>query len=105
MGCTGTIPFSVPSILFDGVTETTEDVGQLVKQVFVIRTLSSIFVYMCDHGLTFDNISRNAFLIRAYGCDDANSPRVELLATVADDTDHYFLPNIFTPGLAAIALA
>jgi len=64
MSCTGTIPFSAPSIFFDGVTESTEDVRQLVKQVSVIRTLSSIFVYMCDHGLTFDNVG-NAFLIRA----------------------------------------
>jgi len=65
MICTGTIPFSAPSILFDGVTETTEDVRQLVNQVSVIRTLSSILIYMCRHGLTVDDVGRNAFLIRA----------------------------------------
>ena len=60
--------------MFDGVTETTEDVRKLVKQLSGIRTLSSILVYMCRHGLAVDDVSRNAFLIRAYGCDDAKGP-------------------------------
>ena len=58
---------------------------------------------MCRHGLTVDDVRRNAFLIRAYGCDDAKRTRVDLLATVADDADHDFLPTDFTPSLAAIA--
>ena len=59
---------------------------------------------MCRHGLTVDDVSRNAFLIRAYGCDDARVTRVYLLATVANGADHHFLLTGFTPGLAAIAL-
>ena len=104
MSCTGTIPFSAPSILFDGVTETTEDVRRLINQVLMIRTLSSILVYMCCHGLAVDDVRRNAFLIRAYGCDDAERTCVDLLATVADDAYHHFLPTVFAPGLAARAL-
>ena len=70
----------------------------------VIRTLSSILVYVCGHSLTIDDVGRNAFLIRAYGCDDAKRTRVDLLPTVADDADHHFLPTVFAPGLAAIPL-
>ena len=59
---------------------------------------------MCRYGLAVDDIGRNAFLIRAYGCDNAKCTRIDLLATVADDADHHFLPTVFTPRLAAIPL-
>jgi len=104
MICTGAIPFAAPSISPDGVTDTEEGVRQLGNQVSVLRTLSSILVYMCRHGLTIDDVGRNAFLIRAYGCDGVKHTRVDLLPTVANDTDHHFLPTVFTPRLAAIPL-
>ena len=75
--------------MFDGVTETTEDVRQLVEQVTVIRTLSSILVYVCGHGPAVDDVGRNDFLIRAYGRDDPHRTPVDLLATVADDANYY----------------
>ena len=59
---------------------------------------------MCRHGFTVDDVSRNAFPTRAYGCDDAKRTRVDVLGTVADDADHHFLPTVFSPGLTAIAL-
>ena len=93
MVCTGTIPFFAPSILFDEVTETAEDVRQLVKQVSesVIRTPSSILAYMRGHRLTVDDISRNVFLIRAYNCDDAKRTRVDLLTM---QTTTFFQPSL-----------
>ena len=69
-------PFSVPEILFDGVTEITEDVRQLATQSSVIRTLSSTPVYMCRHALAIDDVYRNAFLIRASGRDDAKRSKL-----------------------------
>lgn len=72
------------------------------KQASVIRTLSGILVYMCRYRLPVDNVLRNALLIRAYGRDNAERPRVDLLTTVADDTNDHFLPTLLPPGLAAI---
>jgi len=46
---------------------------------------------MCRHGLAADDVSRNAFLIRAYGRDDAKRTRVDLLTTVANGASHHFL--------------
>ena len=56
---------------------------------------------MGRHGLAVDDVSRNDFLIRTYGRDDAKRAPVDLLATVADDANHHFLPTVFPPGLAA----
>jgi hypothetical protein len=56
-----------------------------------------MLVYMCHHGLAIDDVSRNTFLIHAYGCNDAKGTRVDLLPTVADDADHRFLPTVFNP--------
>ena len=104
MICTGTIPFSAPSILFDGLTETARDVRQLGKQVLVIRTLSSILVYMRHNRLPVDNVSCDTLLIGTYGRNNAEGSRVDLLTTIADDADDHFLPTILTPDLAAVAL-
>ena len=65
----GLIPFSVPSI--DNRDYKGRTVRPLVVQVSVIRTPSSIIVYIRGHKLTVDDVGRNALLIRAYGCDDA----------------------------------
>ena len=100
-----TIPFSMPSILFDRVTETAKDVRQLVAQVSVKRTLSSILVYMCRYGPAVHDVYRNAFLIRAPGGDDAKRTQVDLLATVANEEDHHFFLTVVTPRLAVIPLA
>ena len=95
----------MPEILFDGVTETTEDVRQLATQSSVIRTLSNTLVYICRHALAIDDVYRNAFLIRASGRDDAKRTRVDLLVPIAGEEDHHLLPTILTPRLAAIPLA
>jgi hypothetical protein len=104
MICMGTIPSFMHSILFDEVTETARDVRQLGKQVLVIRTLSSILVYMRHNRLPVDNVGRDALLVGTYGRENAVGSRVDLLTTVADDADDYFLPTILTPDLAAVAL-
>ena len=104
MICTGTIPSFAHSILFDEVTETARDVRQLGKQVLLIRTLSSILVYMRHNRLPVDYVSRDALLVGTYGRENAESSRVDLLTTVADDADDHFLPTILTPDLAAVAL-
>lgn len=57
---------------------------------------------MCRHGLPIDNVLRNALLIRAYGCDNAEGSGIDLLTTVADDADDHFPPTVLPPGLAAI---
>ena len=106
MICTGTIPFSAPSISPDGVTDTTEDVRQLGNHVSVILTLGGVFVYMRHDRPVVDGpraSSRDAVLIRAYSRHNAEGPRVDLLTTVADNTDNHFFPSIFAPRLAAVA--
>jgi len=100
----GTIPSFAHSILFDEVTETARDIRQLGKQVLLIRTLSSILVYMRHNRLPVDNVGRDALLVGTYGRENAVGSRVDLLTTVADDADDYFLPTILTPDLAAVAL-
>ncbi len=105
MICTGTIFFSAPSSLLDGVTETAGDVRQLDRTVRrVRRTLSGILVYMRSDGLPIDDVTRDAFLICANGCDNAESSRVDLLAPIANDADNDFLPTVLAPSLATISL-
>jgi hypothetical protein len=57
---------------------------------------------MRSHRLPVDDVLRNALLIRAYGRDNAECPRVDLLTTVADDANDHFLPTLLPPGLAAV---
>ena len=71
----------------------------------VRRTLSGILVYVRNDGLPIDDVGRDAFLISAYGRDDAKSSRVNLLTTIANDANDDFLPALLAPGLAAVALA
>ena len=104
MTCTGGIPSFTHSILFNGVTETARDVRQLGKQILVIRTLSSILIYVRHNRLPVDNVSRDALLVGTYGRENAEGSRVDLLTTIADDADDHFLPTILTPDLAAVAL-
>jgi hypothetical protein len=54
--------------------------------------------------LPIDDVSCDALLICAYGRNNAESSRVNLLTTVANDADDDFLPTILAPGLAAITL-
>jgi hypothetical protein len=104
MICMGTIPSFTHSILFNEVTETARDVRQLGKQVLLIRTLSSILVYMRHNRLPVDNISRDALLVGTCDRENAESLRVDLLTTIADDADDHFLLTILTPDLAAVTL-
>ena len=99
MICTVINPFLAPSILGR------KTAGKASDSQSVIRTLSSILVYMRGHGLTVGDVRRNVFLIRAYGFDDSKRTRVDLLTTVADDADHNFLPTVFISRPAAIPLA
>jgi hypothetical protein len=71
----------------------------------VRRTLSGVLVYMRNDGLPIDDVSRDAFLISAYGRDHAEGSRVDLLTAVANDADDDFLPTLLSPGLATVALA
>jgi hypothetical protein len=84
--------------LFDGVTETTEgcemaDKASFREIVIRIRTLSGVLVYVGVDSLAVDDVGRNAFLIHAYGRDDAKRVRLDLLPTVADDADDDLLPS------------
>jgi hypothetical protein len=60
---------------------------------------------MRSNWLPIDDVSRDAFLISAYGRDNAESSRIDLLTTIADDADDDFLPTLLAPGLAAVAFA
>ena len=91
MICTGTIPFSAPSILFDGLTETARDVRQLGKQVLLIRTLSSILVYLRHNKLPVSDVSCDTLLIGTYGCNNAEGSRVDLLTM---QTTTFFQPSL-----------
>ena len=51
-----------------------------------------------------DDVLRDAVLVCADGRNSAEGARVDLLASVADDTNDDFLPAVLSPGLAAIAL-
>jgi len=59
---------------------------------------------MRHNRLPVDNVSRDALLVGTNGRENAEGSRVDLLTTVADDAGDHFLPTIFTPDLAAIAL-
>lgn len=75
------------------------------KKVVVRRTLSGILVYMRSDRLPIDDVSRNTFLICAYGRDNTEGSRVDLLTTIANNADDDFLPTVLAPGLAAVAFA
>jgi hypothetical protein len=75
------------------------------KEVVVRRTLSGILVYMRSDGLPINDVGRNTFLICAYGRDNAEGSRVDLLTTIANDADDDFLPTVLAPNFAAIAFA
>jgi len=51
---------------------------------------------MHRHRPSIDDHSHDAFLIRAYGCNDTKSSQVDLLTTVTDDVDNHFLPAVLT---------
>ena len=70
----------------------------------VRRTLSGILVYMRNDGLPTDDVGRDTFLICAYGRDNAEGSRVNLLTTIINDADDDFFPTVVAPGLAAVAL-
>jgi hypothetical protein len=59
---------------------------------------------MRSDGLPIDDVTCDALLICAYGCNDAEGSRVDLLTTVANDADDDLLPTILAPGLAAVSL-
>ena len=77
------------------------NVRQLLRQVSVILTLSSILVYMRHNRLPVDGVGCDTLLIGTYGRNNAEGSRVDLLTTVADDADDHFLPTILIPDLAA----
>lgn len=54
--------------------------------------------------LPIDDVACDALLICAYGGNDTEGSRVNLLTTIADDADDDFLPTLLAPGLAAISL-
>jgi hypothetical protein len=54
--------------------------------------------------LPVDDVSCDALLICAYGSNNAEGSRVNLLTTIANDADDDFLPTLLAPGLAAISL-
>lgn len=54
--------------------------------------------------LPIDDVACDALLICAYGRNNAEGPRVNLLTTIANDADDDFLPTLLAPGLAAISL-
>jgi hypothetical protein len=54
--------------------------------------------------LPIDDIMCDALLICAYGRNNAEGSRVDLLATIANDADDDFLPTLLAPGLAPISL-
>jgi len=57
---------------------------------------------MRRHRPPVDDHSHDAFLIRAYGSNNTESSRVDLLTTVADDVDDHFLPAVLTSRLVGI---
>ena len=59
---------------------------------------------MRHNRLPVDNVSRDALLVGAYGHENAEISRVDLLTTVADDAGDDFLPTILILDLAAVAL-
>ena len=67
------------------------------------RTLGGVLIYMRRHRLPVDDISHDALLIRAFGCNNTKRVRVGLPPNVADDVNDH-LPADLTSGLAAIIL-
>jgi hypothetical protein len=51
-----------------------------------------------------DDVLRNAILVCANSRDSTQSARIDLLTSIANDTNDDLLPSVLPPSLAAIAL-